>query len=474
MRRLVCLAAVCALAAPGSGPTHAAAGAAQAVVAVIDSGINPYAPAFRDRSALATQHPSTYIPGYPASAKALRLSLDAPTLAKALAKDKEVWETVVSRQLYWIPGTKLIGVISMSAGGRRCARSTAAGPATFPPPAGTLNVGPDCPERIILDDHGHGTSTASRIAGTPHSLAPGARLVAIEGLGTDSSVWAAEQPWIDVQSNSWGFVMGLEPGAMRAFRDMAGDQLVVTASGNGVGFSGFAPEPTYLHALSAPGVIVVGGHDNGHVTAWSGAPAHVVADAFAPYTAMWNSKTEMKPDPVACCTSTSAPYVAGAAAAIILKARQIHGWTKTGIRNGVVSKDTKGGSWSAGDPLGRTFTLDELRRVLFATAESRPRAGRDDGLLHFTGGPAAPEHYERDGLGENPYCQGCWTLPLTWDAVPAGLPAYLSIGYGAINERSVAFARKVLSGAKPMPSRPDEDAFYEQDQALRAAVWGAV
>ncbi len=455
-----------------------------AVVALIDTGVNPYNPAFHDSSFWAFQHPSTYIPGFPKDAKKLKLSLGTRTLEEALAKDAKTWSEVRPGQLYWIPGTKIIGAISLSAGGRRCPAKRGGVSVTAPPPAGTFtNSSPECPERIILDDHGHGTSTASRATGVGTSLAPGARLVVIEGLGTGSSQWAADQKWIDVQSNSWGFLTGLEPGAMRAFRDIAQRQLVVTASGNGLAFSGFGPEPTYLHALSAPGVVVAGGHDNGHVTAWSGAPAHVVADAFSPRTALWDS-LEIRPDPVACCTSTATPYVAGAAARIILEAREILGYRTSGIRDGVVAKGKKN-RVKRGPLKDGVFTLDELREVLYKTAQARPVEGKHDGWIHPSGDPAgsatgrpaltfATDMLLDNGPGQNPYCQGCWTLPVPWEVVPAEYPAYTQIGYGAVNEHSIALARRVLRGKAPVPERPDEDAFFAHDEALRELIWGSV
>lgn len=452
------------------------------VIAMIDSGVNPYSPAFRDRSALAFRHPSTYIEGYPRDARALHLTLNTRTLAEALAADRRIWARVQPNTLYWIPGTKIIGAISLGSGGVRCPFRRGGISIAFPPPAGAVQ-GPCEEERTILDDHGHGTSTASRAAGTPHSLAPGARLVIVEGLGVASSRWAADQSWIDVQSNSWGFLTGVSPGASSAFVQMAQEQLVVTASGNGVGFSGVAPEPTYIHALAVSGVVVVGGHDNGNVTAWSGAPAQVVADAYSPYTALWNSKSPMTPDPVACCTSTATPYVAGAAARIIAEARAILGDHRTGVHDGVVARGRKG-HVSSGPLADGVLTLEEVRTILYRTAEARPRAGRDDGAIHPSGDPAGAamgnpvlDTLQRllleDGPGQNPYCQGCWTLPVPWSQVPRDVPAYPFIGYGAVNERTVALASAVLHGRRPLPERSTEDSFFAQDRQIRETLWGA-
>ena len=62
---------------PAAAGAQDARPAGQAVVALIDTGINPYHVEFRDDSALALQHPSTYLEGYPADAEALSLTLNA-------------------------------------------------------------------------------------------------------------------------------------------------------------------------------------------------------------------------------------------------------------------------------------------------------------------------------------------------------------------------------------------------------------
>ena len=95
-------------------PAAAQEGAAgDAVVAFVDTGINPYHQVFRDDSPRAYQHPSTYIPGYPADAIALDVTLSLTDWAKAVRADCEsVWKTIVPNQLYWFPGTKIVGAIT--------------------------------------------------------------------------------------------------------------------------------------------------------------------------------------------------------------------------------------------------------------------------------------------------------------------------------------------------------------------------
>lgn len=435
-----------------------------AVVALIDTGINPYSPAFRDRSKIAYRHPSTYIEGYAKDAEALRLSLDLP-YEEAVEKDAAIWQRVVRNKLYWIPGTRIVGGISFGAGGTNCP--------TIPiPPVNGLTQG-DCDEHVLLDDHGHGTMTASRAAGAPASLAPRARIVEIEGLGARSVQWAADQGWIDVQSNSW---LSLVPPPVPsdttdAFADAATKTFTIAASGNGAAYiAGVAPTPTYALSTAPPGVILVGGHDNGKMTLWSGSPPHVVADAYAGVTAIAMSDEQMRSDPIACCSSAAAPYAAGGATALVMEARRILGDDTSGIHNGIVAEG-RCGAVKKGPLADGDLTLEEMRQLFFRTAEARPSEGADDGMVHWAGEPRAPDNTEY-GPGANPFCIGCTTTPIPWSSVPAGADAYPLIGYGAINERSLDQAIRVLRGGLEEPARAGEDAHYEQDQALRGAIFG--
>ena len=429
------------------------------VVALIDTGINPYSKAFRDNSKLARTHPSRYISGYPRKAKALRLSLNLP-YDKAIKADAKKWAKVRPQELYWIPGTKIVGAISLGAGGASC-------PVVDVPPANA--VGSGCDEHVILDDHGHGTMTASRAAGSPKSLAPKARIVMIEGLGAQSTRWAAEAGWIDIQSNSWISLVPppLPSGVSDAFSYASRKMLTLAASGNGTAYvTGFAPTPTYLLSTAPSGVVLVGGHDNGRTTMWAGAPPHIVADAYAGETAMGKDSGGMRPHPIACCTSAASPYAAGGAAAIVFEARKL-------LRNEPSGQLVACGSPRAvkkGPLADGMFTLKEFKNVLLRTAQARPVEGRDDGLVHWAGEPRAPD-YPQYGPGANPFCIGCTTMPIPWTAIPEQASAYQLIGYGGINEHSVALAKKVLHGKAPLPQRPDEDAQYELDQEIRDAVF---
>jgi len=445
----------------------------QAVAALIDTGINPYAPAFRDHSALAYKHPSTYIPGFPKDVPALRITLDKP-YAVALKKDAALWESVADNELYWIPGTRVIGAITMGPGGTHC-------PGVVQIPIVADEIPGPCTERKILDDHGHGTMTASRAAGYPHSLAPDARIVEIEGLGAQGLLWEAKQGWIDVSSNSWSSLVPhpvegqlpesvFGPSVTASAKYIASRVLTLFASGNGAGgVAGATPTNTYMEATMPPGIVSVGGHDNGRITAWAGIPAHVVADDYGGFRAPKDSERAMSPDPIACCTSAATPYAAGGAAAIVLEARRILGDHRTGIHNGVVARGRRG-IVKSGPLSDGVFTMDELKTVFFHSAEQLPREGRDDGLLHWSGDPRAPDYVEM-GPGANPFCVLCTTMPIRWTDVPPGVDPFPFVGYGAINERSAALAARVLSGRTPVPQRSSDDAQYAQDQMLRVLLY---
>ncbi len=138
------------------------------VVGVADSGINPYhlefaAAAYPDPDVLSltnnfTRHPSAYIAGYPATAEALPITLGKGYFPAA---DEPIFDSVEQGQLYWIPGTKIIGAVDAD----NNAASNAAADAT-----------------PILDDDGHGTGSSSVSTGNRYGYCPSCLLFFVEGL----------------------------------------------------------------------------------------------------------------------------------------------------------------------------------------------------------------------------------------------------------------------------------------------------
>ena len=483
MKRSAWLALVAVAAACLGDPAPAeAAQTPRVVIAHIDSGINPYHEVFRDRSPLAHVHPSKYIPGYPKDAEALRLTLDAPSFEAAFRADRKIWERLLAQwntlsadvagKVFWIPGTRIIAATRLGTGGVWCPVQDT----VTPPPA----VVHDCPDYPILDDFGHGTMTASRMAGNGTSLCPECRIVSIEGLGDASVAWAAEQGWIDVQTNSWG---SLAPHpAFRAVDIASGDQfakriedaakthLVYFASGNGAAFAlGWTTWPSQLAPTLVPNAVWVGAHDNGRVAHWSGAPAHLVADGYRGLTAGNHATKGIERNAFVCCTSAASPYAAGLGAAILLEARRLLRDPRIGLRSGIAAQGRPPRSVRSGPLADGKLTLDELRRLAKDVAQARPVEGKHDGDAHWAAGPTAPVLLPY-GPGDNAFCMGCWTLPIAWSDVPEDAPAYLFVGYGAANEFSLRLATHVLRGKAPAPDRSDVDAFFESEAAIRELI----
>ena len=436
---------------PAAAGAQEVASPGQAVVALIDTGINPYHVEFRDTSPLAQQHPSTYIDGFPADVPALPITLDAPSYKAALAADCQLWASVEKGKLYWIPGTKIIGAASFQNADAKCTGTTLSG------------------ESHILDNDGHGTMTASRAAANSYGACPACRVVAIEYTGTVNllgpsgsengpldSIALAEKhkDWIDIQSNSWGPIvpvydptgagglLGANPRFIREVERVSAAQPAFWASGNGAAFrGGVLGHPTFLTPHATPSAIMVGGHDSGYVQTWPGFPPHLVSDSCDSWAAHHDS-IDTSAENVASGTSGATPFVAGSAARIIADARTLLGDTTTG--------QTAEGVLASGNPTGipsgpladGSLTRAEWQRVLYTSATRRPVAQHEDGP------PCGP-------LGA-PYNE----VPVKWSDVPAAFPEYLNIGYGAVDGPAVTLAGQVLRGAAEMPDRSATDDYF--------------
>ena len=458
--------AMIATAAPALAKSGArVGGASNAVVAFVDTGINPYHKVFRDNSPRARKHPSTYIPGFPKSAQALRLTFNAPTYWDAVKADcKRVWSKVKEGRLYWFPGTKIAGAI------------------TFEPPEELLCEAEE-PQASghILDPDGHGTMVASRGAGDGYGACPDCTVVAVQfptsipildaSPSTDYAVkairWAADNSsWIDGQSNSWGPVVPLweptgeaglltaNPKLVRAVEEVSRRHLAFWASGNGALFRfGVLGHPTLLAPHMGPSAVIVGGHDSGYVNTWPGFPPHVVSDSCASWAADHEELKKSHEDEGG-GTSGATPFAAGGAGRIVLEARRILRDSDTGVDKGVVASG-RSGIVSKGPLKDGKFTIKEWRDVLFKTATDRPARRHEDGP------PCKPD----DPFGA-PYIP----TPIRWTDVPDGYPEYVHIGYGAVDDPAMALAAKVLRGQKNLPDRSDTDAFFERDRQARALL----
>lgn len=432
-----------------------AAHGADAVVAFVDGGINPYHVTFRDNAPRARQHPSTYLPGFPADARALELTFDAENYASAVAADCEVWRSIERGKLYWVPGTKIVGAISFE---------TVAGP------TGDCETG-KATRPWVLDNGGHGTMVASRGASVEYGACRECLIVAVQrgnngldgpGPYQEALRWtAANRTWIDAQSNSWGpiapvyeptdrTILGGGPALIRTIEATARVQPAFWASGNGAAFrGGVAGHPTPLSPHLTPSAISVGGHDSGQVAAWPGFPPHLVADACNAFAADHRS-LDRSDGTISSGTSGATPYVAGSAAQILRDARAFLGSEQVGVHGDVLASGPAG--LVADGPLtDGVFTVAELRRTIFLAGSERPARQAED---HTPCGPG-------------PY----GPTPVAWSQVPEDAPEHLLIGYGALDRAAVTVARDGLR-AGALPPREQEDEYFATDDASRRSLHG--
>ncbi len=414
------------------------------VVADIDTGINPYHQEFRDDSVEAYAHPSLYIPGYPADVKALNLTFDAEDYEAAVLADCDVWQSVEPETPYWIPGTRIIAAITFQVRGD-----------DVPCEAD------DLPGRI-LDRGGHGTMTTSRVAGATYSLCPDCKIASIQGFSPQSMRWAAEQSWIDLQTNSWGDL----PDSYVVEKPRRDDVMAVArahptfvAGGNGLlGFFGVSGHPAYFDNIAGPdGIIMVGGHDGGRFTPWTMTMPHVVADANQ-HPAAYHDSLDGGDAGHGGGTSGATPFAAGTFARILLEARTLVGDHGVGVRDGnlVVAPDTStlpaAGALSDG-----TLSIEELKTLFYRTANPRPvRDGDWDG--------------ESCDIGANLGCILYPTTPVEWGMIPTTVPAYYFVGYGQVGAITLEGALAVMRGDAPLPERPSEDTFHGFDSDARQLV----
>ncbi len=433
----------------------------KSVVGFIDTGINPYHEVFRTDDPYAYEHPSTYIPEYPANAIALPITLDEPDWAEAVKNDCLLWKSVQPGKLYWFPGTRIIGAYS-----------------TNPAVDAACNTLPTSGTEI-LDYNGHGTMVSSRGASNEYGacVAHDCRVVMIQFPGSVNLVnpgasnaptiaavkWAADNSaWMDAQSNSWGpIVPGWEPtgaaGLLTANPPLVREieranqrHAAFWASGNGAAFrGGVLGHPTLLAAHFGISGYIVGGHDSGYMNTWPGFSPHIVADSCDAWGAVRNH-TSQSGERVAGGTSGATPYVAGGAGKILLEARRLLGDLNTGFENGIVASGPAGLSPS-GPLADGVFTSAEFRSVLLKTATARPAAQSDDGPV-CAAGPYMP-------------------TPVKWTDVPAQYPEFIQIGYGAVDRVAQALAVRVLNGEVPLPNRSTTDQYFAADDQVRRALY---
>ncbi len=414
------------------------------VVAVVDTGIMPYHDEFRltrageDPSA----HPSTYLEGFPATTRSLNISLDLADpeepgerelrAGQYREADEALWESTKRDTLYHLPGTKFVGVIGIGAnlpgGGHGSMTSSRAG-------GNTISVGGD--EVLLV-----------------HVRVPLAFELDADGETNEGRAtrWAADQPWIDIQSHSWGNFVACSDvaanhawGWAEAFKYARDKQPVFVAAANGHANAGALGYPSQCQSNNPAGVITVGGTDNGGYARWANWWPAISADGCANPAVSESDISKIQNTGGG--TSSATPFAAGVAAKVVLEARRTFRDPGVGVHDGVMASLHPGGTAPETGPLADgDLTIDELKDVLFHTALSPPTIDPSDGDA----------------------CQSRVPIP----EGTSGAQLFPFIGYGEVNNKSGHHAIQVLMGEADMPARPEEDDLYARDQQARRQMWG--
>lgn len=440
--------------APAAPVAAVASGDAFVVIAVVDTGVNPYHTAFRastyprnvdadaSNNVDFSAHPSSFIPGFPADAPSIPLTFTAPNYNSAVAADDAVWDSLDERKLYWIPGTKIIGAYD--------------GTGTFAAIGGTVDD-----FTPILDENGHGTGTASLAAGHTqayHALCRECLLVVVEGTG--GFEWAISQPWIDIVSNSYGATANVgiptggtltsanDPGRIAAEKGKS----ILFASGNGADGGFTVPVATYTSSTVGPSWFVrVGGHTscqpgssvNGLCEApvyQAGKPADLTGPAGGWIPAA--ASDHLSAPQEFSGTSAATPIAAGYFGNTLLTLRKAMGDAETGQPATRAKAVVAQGAAVTGTPFSSVaadgkVTREELWSVVFASAAT----------------PINNTYYPGVPVKDQP-------------------ADYLLFGWGFADGRARDLAARVALGEAATPDKPDDRRLWAVDKVIQESLWG--
>lgn len=306
----------------------AGTGADRVVVAVVDTGINPYHEVFRAAALGTADLPARIVEaetGLPPASVPIAVGED---YLSSVAADAALWAVVPSQTLVHFSGTNVLG----------------------------YQLGETAlPSLPVLDRAGHGTGVAHTVVREN----PDALVVLITGDDYDAGVrWAAAQPWIDLISLSWGPPVNAAGATFdklgffatpEATREawLAG-KVIFTASGND-------PTPTFSDTTSGPiwAHAVAGAESEAHGRApISGNLVDTIAN-FTQELANYDSLDEVH---WTAGTSFATPTTAGVASRILHEVRAKSGHVGGITEGALVKTETV------------TVTNGDLRHALNATA----------------------------------------------------------------------------------------------------------
>ncbi|HWG92515.1 MAG TPA: S8/S53 family peptidase, partial [Candidatus Thermoplasmatota archaeon] len=352
-----------------------------------DTGVNVYHNVFQ---APGRGSPADRIASFPGGARELAPASTGSYDAR-VAADKAFWDSLKVGEFVAFRDNRIVGAISM----------------------GSLGDAMNPSSRIVLDDVGHGTGTAGAVALT----APNVDIVMVQ-VGAASLAngirWAAEQPWIDVLSISWGTLANAPADALggdlvdATRAAAAAGKLVIVSAGN---------EPTlaWTDGNNGPAwVVAVGGADpeTRGETSSASKGAEVVSD-YSPALPTVNSVDAMEE---MYGTSFATPIVAGVAAEALTLVRAV----------------------------GLSATADQLRTALHQAAEYWDTT--DYSVPGYIG---------------------------TSQPIPVAPTPWVQMGWGYLNVEHIGPVAGALAGNAPPAKDAAAVAYMDAQMAARRAFWGS-
>jgi len=397
------------------------------VIGFFDTGINPYHEEFR--APAWTDHPSTYIEGYPEHAEPIDLTLEADTFEEAWQADRDEWASLEPGQLYYVPGTRIVGVIDGHVEFREA-----------PAPG--------------YDHDGHGTMVASAAAGATLGTAPDAAIVMASGQW-DGTAWFTEQPWVDLLSYSIGPQGGVHPPGKGAVTHEIANQgrSFFAAGGNGPTSNG----PTTLTSgyTGPPWTVTVGLHrqvEDSVPTSRFCTACHLPTEVLGTTGVAVAATDSLDGTTTGTGTSTATPRVAGHALSLVDLARdRLDDVTRPGLgASHAYATASPEVELPAQGPLADgVFDRSELEDLVRQAA--RPA-------------PWSTPNWEALGLGG--------VLPD--DLAQPGEARYTWQGYGVHNATANAHAERVLLGHTTPLDRPADDRWHAFWTDARGAYWSTL
>ncbi len=299
------------------------------VVAIIDTGINPYHEVFSRPDE--TNHPSTWLEGFSEEIAAFELTF-GDIYADNYEADKDKWTNLKENELVWFTGTNVAAI--------------------------SMQRDPVDSAYPVLDNGGHGTLVASSVL----EACPDAFIVSIQ-IENDPDIvaaneWAAKQPWIDIVTTSWG--KAPEEYAEETYMGLDKAQKLVHEAGKvQTNSAGNDPVPVTQDEHSGPSwnIAVGGALASDHGDAWIAAKfPDVVSDFWQDRLAKSGTVSGYRD---AYGTSFSCPRVAGTLAKALYDIRAAVNYTGIITNNNLIETAPGKGMLDDGK-----LTAGELRTAM--------------------------------------------------------------------------------------------------------------